>query len=78
MALESESSKGTGGGGFFITAINVGTDGDLSRSEDWVILYDNATASHGYHAPEHTCPALRYDPERGDYYLTGGGTVLGF
>eukprot|EP00729_Bicosta_minor_P003472 gene3472-22402_t len=74
MALEAEASKSEGGGGFFSTAINIGTDGDLSRSADWIILYSNNTEKD-YRTPEHACPALRYDPERGDYYLTGGGEV---
>ena len=41
---------------------------------DWIILYSNNTEKD-YRTPEHACPALRYDPERGDYYLTGGGEV---
>ena len=72
MALEAECSKSEGPGGFFSTAINIGNDGDLSRSEDWIILYSN-DSKRTYRSPEHACPAFRYDPERGAYYLTGGG-----
>ena len=60
MALEAE-------GGNFGVAINTGTDGNLSRTADWSIV------TSVQRMPEHACPAFRYDPERGDYYLTGGG-----
>ena len=60
MALEAE-------GGSFGVAINTGTDGDLSRTADWQIVSDVQRM------PEHACPAFRYDPMHGDYYLTGGG-----
>ena len=60
MALEAE-------GGNFGVAINTGTDGDLSRTADWKIV------SSVQRMPEHACPAFRYDPTHGDYYLTGGG-----
>eukprot|EP01043_Picozoa_sp_COSAG02_P011603 COSAG02_NODE_430_length_22462_cov_52.755042_9_plen_666_part_00 len=60
MALEAE-------GGNFGVAINIGTDGDLSRAAEWKIV------SSVQRMPEHACPAFRYDPMHGDYYLTGGG-----
>lgn len=60
MALEAE-------GGKFAIAINIGHDGDLSRTTDWQILWNVQ------HTPEHACPALRYDEVEGYYYLTGGG-----
>eukprot|EP01052_Picozoa_sp_SAG31_P023172 SAG31_NODE_1891_length_6975_cov_11.419430_6_plen_528_part_00 len=64
MALESSKLHSPGN---FAIAINTGTDGDLSRSEDWKVL------PNVERLPEHACPAITYDSARGDYYLTGGG-----
>ena len=50
MALEAE-------GGSFSIAVNTANDGDLSRQEDWIILWDVPRA------PEHACPAIRFDPQ---------------
>ena len=49
--------------------INVGTDGDLSREDDWIILWS------AERLPVHACPALYYDSVNGHYYMTGGGST---
>jgi hypothetical protein len=54
-------------------AVNVGTDGDLSKN--WVLLNASEFAT-GPSGEAGSCPAARFNPRDGFYYIMGGGNYV--